>query len=203
MTPKEGEGPPPTRHGHDAYQAVSALQKAVRRSQPEAAAYWAVELAASGNGAWLWKRLKVISVEDVAATETGLVADLDTLHRWWKDAKGRGDLNLLPVVRAAVALALARKSRLADDLVIVLADKNAERREVPDEALDRHTRAGRRMGRDWTHFWAEGARLVQPDESALTALEADVSERAAAVLKDQDDPTWIPDAPPAQLRIDG
>lgn len=30
-------GPPPTRHGYEAHEAVSALQKAIRRSEPDAA----------------------------------------------------------------------------------------------------------------------------------------------------------------------
>ena len=33
------DGPPETPHGHDAHLAVSALQKAIRRADPEGAAY--------------------------------------------------------------------------------------------------------------------------------------------------------------------
>src|SRR4051794_35659972 len=55
---------PPTSRGYDAREVVSALQKSIRRSDPDAALYWGVELARSGYGAWLWKRLRIIAVED-------------------------------------------------------------------------------------------------------------------------------------------
>src|SRR3954451_4779600 len=138
----ERSGPPPTPRGHDAYEAVSSLQKAVRRSDPEAAAYWALELAA-GNGHWLWKRLKVIAIEDVSPEATGIVADVRALHEQWRDSKGA---DILAVVRAAVALAIAPKSRVCNSLLLVLSDADY-RQEVPDEALDQHTLRGKRMGR--------------------------------------------------------
>jgi len=43
-----------TARGHDRFKVASALQKAVRRSDLDAAVYWAVELHESGQGWWLW-----------------------------------------------------------------------------------------------------------------------------------------------------
>jgi replication-associated recombination protein RarA len=185
--------PPPTRHGHQAFEAISAVQKAIRRSDPEAAAYWSIELALSGHGAWVWRRIRTIVVED-CDLPPGLVADIDVLHSWWRESKGR---DLLPVVRAAVSLAIAPKSRLVDWLVHALAAANAERREIPDEALDRHTRRGRAMGRGWEHFLEHGAKLEQFDGD-LAALEESAREQAAKVLLAADEPeSWLP----GQLRI--
>src|SRR3954447_24802777 len=115
--------PPPTPRGHDAYEAVSALQKSVRRSDPEAAAYWALELAGR-HGHWLWKRLKTIAIEDVSPEATGLVADVRALHEQWAASRG-GDH--LAVVRAAVALAIAPKSRVCNSLLLVLSDAEYRR----------------------------------------------------------------------------
>jgi hypothetical protein len=42
---KRKTGPPPTRRGFVAGEAISALQKAVRRSEPREALAWATELS--------------------------------------------------------------------------------------------------------------------------------------------------------------
>jgi replication-associated recombination protein RarA len=192
-------GPPPTRHGRSAYDIVSALQKAVRRSQPEQAAAFAIELTQSGHGHWLWKRLRVICVEDCSPEATGLVADVAALHEQWKASKGD---DLLAVARAAVALALAPKSRVVDWLVLLHVADDAQPVEVPDEALDMHTRQGRRMGRGRQHFAEEASRLV-PWEGDLAAWEADVRKRALARWLSE--PRRSAPTPPAvdQLRIEG
>ena len=164
--------PPPTRRGLDAYEVVSALQKAVRRSDPEAAAYWAIELAPA-HGNWLWSRLKTIAIEDCAPEATGLVTDITVLHRQWENAKGEDPMT---VVRAAVALAIAPKSRVACWMTLVVANDAYPPREPPDEARDMHTRAGKRMGRGIEHFIDEAAVLV-PWSGDLAELEADMRER--------------------------
>ena len=69
-------GPPDTRRGYDAREVVSALQKAIRRSDLDAALYWGVELARSGYGNWLWARLRIIVAEDCSPEATGLVGDV-------------------------------------------------------------------------------------------------------------------------------
>ena len=43
---------------------------------------------------------------------------------------------------------------------------HVERREIPDEAFDVHTKEGRKRGRRWEHFVEESGKLVDPDEAA-------------------------------------
>jgi hypothetical protein len=155
--------PPPTRRGYDAYEAISALQKAIRRSDVDAATYWSCELVLSDYGAWCWSRLREIAAEDVSPTATGLIADVATLSNQWKQPRKAGDYGLLLVVRAVIALAIAPKSRIADWATVVHASGHVPRREIPDEALDRHTRRGKQMGRGWEHFIEEASRLVEFD----------------------------------------
>lgn len=64
-TSMSADDPPPTPDGHDSHAAVSAMQKAIRRADTEAAAYWAWQLEAAGLGAWCWRRLKIITSEDI------------------------------------------------------------------------------------------------------------------------------------------
>ncbi len=163
------------------------MQKAVRRSQPEQAAAFAIELVQAGYGAWCWSRLKVIACEDVSPDATGLVADVDVLAAQWKAAKKGQDLHLLTVARAAVALALAPKSRLVDWTVILHASRDTGPVPIPDEALDMHTLAGRKLGRGKRHFVEEAGTLI-PWTGDLEELEADVRKRAVAV--------WLADKEP-------
>jgi replication-associated recombination protein RarA len=201
----------PTRHGRVPYDVISALQKAVRRSQPEQAAAFSIELCQSGYGAWCWSRLRVIACEDVSPEATGLVADINALAEQWKASKKGHDLDLLTVARAAVALALAPKSRVVDWLVILHGAGNATPVEIPDEARDMHTRAGRKMGRGREHFAEEASRLI-PFDGDLEAWELDVRERVLAVWMAEPESPTTPEKPAqnpeeagsfGQLRITG
>ena len=82
---------------------MCALQKAIRRSQVEAASYWAVELTLAGLGPWAFARLVVIAVEDVDPRATGVVTDVRALREQF--LADREDS--MPVVTAAVRLAMA------------------------------------------------------------------------------------------------
>ena len=74
------EGPPPTRHGYEPHEVVSALQKAIRRGQVNAALYWAAEMEQSGYTTWLWKRLLMIASEDVGRADPTLVSTIRDLR---------------------------------------------------------------------------------------------------------------------------
>jgi hypothetical protein len=159
------EGPPVTPHGHDPYEAVSALQKAIRRGDVEGAAYFAWQLEAGGLGAWLWARLRVIDSAD-CAVDPQLPATIEALHGRYLDfaRKRKGDA-LLVVLHAAmtddhaheqiqasepvILLAQSEKSRLACWMAVAMDGGAVPRREVPDHALDRHTRRGKAIAAPW------------------------------------------------------
>jgi replication-associated recombination protein RarA len=181
---------PPTPRGYEARQVVSALQKAIRRSDVHAALYWAYELDRAGLGNWLWKRLRIIAVEDVSPLALGLVADVKALNDEWKDAqRNRSDGHeILFVTRAVISLAIAPKSRIVDWAVWHHANDHVERLEIPDEALDGHTLAGRRMGRGEQFFIDEASRLVEFDDD-LAEIEGEYRALAQRMVdKDPDQP---------------
>jgi replication-associated recombination protein RarA len=201
---------PPTRRNYSPHECISAVQKAIRRSDPKAAAYWAMELWESGYGAWLWKRLLVITAEDVGLADRYLPATIKALEEMASAERKRGGGGM-ETVQAAMLLATAQKSRLVCRLTIELASDHAERLEVPDEALDRHTRRGRRMGRGFEHFDQEAQLLVDPDYSAtlrgydsmdqeLKAMEQYGNEHRRR--SHADDPT-LPDNPWSKRRAFG
>ena len=66
----------------------------------------------------------------------------------------------LQLVHAVILLAQARKNRIVDHALIHHFENHAKlKRDIPDCALDKHTAAGKRMGRGAEHFFEEGIKL--------------------------------------------
>lgn len=152
-----------TVRGYSAPEVISALQKAIRRSNQEQAVYWAVELDRSGFAAHAWNRLKVIVSEDVGLAEPHMAATIAALFNTWKETKARSSGHCperLMLVHATLLLARAQKSRMVDHATCGHYGTNERLFEIPDEALDMHTGRGRRMGRGLEHWYAEAATLV-------------------------------------------
>ena len=154
-----------TKGGYDLGQVVSALQKAIRRADEAGALYWALELSDSGFGAYCWRRLLTIAVEDVGLGEPAAV--VLTACAWWitkektKSFSRPPGMATEPLGVAVLTLCRAQKSREGDDAVWYASErrKRGWRLAVPDEALDWHTVRGRQMQRGLAHWFAEAARL--------------------------------------------
>ena len=176
--------------GYSRYVVSSLLQKAVRRSDEEVAAWAAWELARSGYAWNLWDRLNLYVVEDLrAGDEVALTIEryeeLAT-ERWEPDAwKGR-----LCAVHGALAAARARSAREAsnaDGYFGAVADIRAaarERGEEPahefpvgdldpdgefDAVFDGHTGEGSKRGRGTRFFKTHGGRVGPEGEDEQSA----------------------------------
>jgi replication-associated recombination protein RarA len=105
----------------------------------------------------LWRRLKLIAVEDVGMGEPLAPLLLNCLHDNFRATPG-GDTMM--AVHAVRLLATAKKDRTSSEHADLVATK-VERGElvvsVPDYALCVHTRAGQEMGRGLTQWWEDGA----------------------------------------------
>ena len=188
--------------GYDRYAVSSLLQKAVRRSDEEVAAWAAWELARSGFAWNLWDRLTLYVVEDLrAGSDVALLIDryeeLAT-DRWEPDGwRGR-----LCAVHGALAAARARSTREsanADACFSAVADERAaarERGETPDVdfpagdldpggafdvAFDGHTGEGARLDRGTRFFTTHGARVGPEGEDEQSARW----QRLAMTLDDE------------------
>jgi replication-associated recombination protein RarA len=106
----------------------------------------------------------------------------------------------LQVMHATYLLATANKSRALVMAACWYYTDTHERLEVPDEALDRHTIAGRRRGRGWTHFKDHAARL---EKHAPVPEEALWDEKGYAAIEGEADvvnpPAGRPSDGPASL----
>jgi replication-associated recombination protein RarA len=150
--------------GHRVGEVTSAMQKTIRRGEEREALHWATELALAGYTNYCWKRLRIIASEDVGPAESMMPVLIRTLFENWQEQKkiDKGDerhANLF-LVHAVIALARAPKSRVVDHAYVVVMGERPKL-EIPDYALDLHTRRGRQKGRGAEHFYSEGA-VVSP-----------------------------------------
>jgi replication-associated recombination protein RarA len=161
-----------TLHGLAADEIVSTLQKSIRRGLVENAVLAARELVLTSPEleAFMWARLAVIAVEDVGFGDIDMPLRIDTLSRNHAQcAPGSGD-RFLFAVHAIRLLCRAQKDRTSDEMA-GWARRALDRGtlpEIPDFALDMHTRRGQQMGRDGVHFLEEASRVTNEIEDRDT-----------------------------------
>lgn len=178
-----------TRHNFPADEVISALQKEIRRGNAENAVLLAYEMLSTSAELenYLWKRLLVISVEDIGFGNPNapvLVHHLYQMHLVYD--RGEGD-RLLFAVQAVRFLCACPKDRSTDEMVNWMkheVENGTLRPEIPEYAIDMHTARGQQMGRGPRHFWEEGARL-SPE---WTERDRTYQERMMAVLDHIDPP---------------
>lgn len=176
--------------GYNRYAVSSLLQKAIRRSDEEVAAWAAWELARSGFAWNLWDRLTLYIVEDLrAGDDVALLVERyeELATERWEPAEWRGRLC---AIHAALACARARSTREAsnaDEYFRNAAAERADARERGEEpsmefpvgdlepggeydvAFDKHTGEGSRMGRGGRFFKVHGARVGPEGEEGPSA----------------------------------
>jgi hypothetical protein len=194
--------------GYSRYAVSSLLQKAVRRSDEEVAAWAAWELARSGYAWNLWDRLTLYVVEDLrAGSEVALtIARYEELAtERWDPEEWRGRLCAIHAALAAARARSTREAANADAYFSAVAEERAaarERGEEPDHdfpagdleaggrfdvALDGHTGEGAKRSRGTRFFKTRGARVGPEGESETSArwqrlamsLDDDVAYSAA------------------------
>jgi replication-associated recombination protein RarA len=155
--------------GHDLTEVASAFQKSVRRGLEREALHWGIELDLSNFTEYAWKRMRIMTSEDVGLAEPGLPAQIFALYQNWVDQRKKRDLlhgpERLFLVHAILLLVRAKKSRIVDHALITMYG-NHHRREIPDFALDKHTLRGKKLGRGVDHFFDEGITLSNRSELA-------------------------------------
>lgn len=151
-----------SKRGYPADELISTLQKSIRRGDVRLAMLVARELyeTSAELEAVMWSRLCVISAEDVgdgSFQEPVVVNALFQMHeRLGRDAGDRW----LFAVHAVRYLAERVKDRTSDEwanLVMLLMDVSPRPFEIPEYALDVHTRRGQENGRSVAEFWTDGA----------------------------------------------
>ena len=175
---------PPTKNGYNYFEVISTIQKAIRRSDEQNALFFSVEVVESGKDEALWRRLKVITSEDVGLASLSAPAVIEALHSAYKEAKKLkkpSKPERLMITHAVLFLCRSKKSRLIDwATCAIFPEHPQELLPIPDYAFDMHTQKGRKLGRDIVHFAEHGAFL---DNHKKQPLEDDYKNRAIDILK--------------------
>ena len=156
-----------TEHGFAADEVISALQKSIRRGLVDNALLlaWEMYVTSPEMEEMLWSRLGVISVEDVGAGNLNAPVLVNTLFEMHKRYPRPGHDRFLFPAHAIRVMASGPKDRTTDDMVnwakhsIGMGERLPE---IPDFALDMHTRRGAEMGRDYRWFM-DVASEVRPE----------------------------------------
>ena len=148
--------------GYDMFEVVSAFQKSIRRCDEKQAMYWGVELFESGFIPYAWKRMMIIAIEDIGLANPiapVIIKNLkDVYDDMTKDDK-KGQYRL-PYVQAILFLVHSPKSRHTDWALNYWFDNHLfdeVKYEIPDYALDIHTRRGKMQGKTITDFFEQGS----------------------------------------------
>ena len=172
-----------TLHDLPADEVISALQKEIRRGNTENAALIAYELVATSPEleAKVWQRLYVIAIEDIGMGEPNaplLIHSLGQMRLVFN--YGMGDRELF-AIHAVRYLCGCQKDRSSDEMLNWIkqaVEKTGLRPDIPDYAIDMHTRRGAEMGRGFDHFLKEASR-VNPE---LPGRDTSYRERLLKIL---------------------
>lgn len=161
-------------------EVASALQKTIRRGLEYEACWWAFIMHESSYYKYVWKRLAVIASEDIgnATPEAAmLVHSLQQNYHYTITAANRNKNDALVFIfQAVMFMCRAVKSREADSLVnlIRVQYERGTRHDIPEFAIDFHTRRGRAQHGNWNdgsqedidrrqRMWFDKFSLVEPD----------------------------------------
>lgn len=194
---------------YNIFDVSSLLQKSVRRSDTETAAWAAWELCRSGYDSMFWKRILTIATEDTSV-ESDITGQVRTLYelgtgqvdatKEWSPGSERGRVC---AVRAAVACAQAESSRLCDYLnnsferiaeerVTAAEECRAPAYDFPagdldpggeyDVIFDMHTSVGSSRNRGYKHFLVNSSRT-----DSMVDIEARYKRMNMEMVADADD----------------
>lgn len=159
-----------TKNGYAFDEVASALQKEIRRGNEELAYFWAKELE-DRYYKYLWKRLTIIASEDIGTANDQAVIFINALRNNYfflrENTKKELEVDYNMVAHAVLYLCRSPKSRECDNFLWVMEhdyrgdfgmiEKNLP--EIPDYALDKHTKRGRAKSRKWEHFVKEATKV--------------------------------------------
>ena len=154
--------------GYDMFEASSAFQKAIRRCDEDQALFWMAEFYDSGKVEYLWKRMMIIAAEDIGLANPSLHTHIRELYQsfvWMQEKNDKKKSERLFLTQAVLILVRSKKSRLVDWALNITWDSHFETHlDIPDYAIDIHSRKGKAMGKTINNFLNEGSHLENHEE---------------------------------------
>lgn len=158
-----------TIHNHPVAEVLSAVIKEIRRGNEEKSLYWALEMATTCREAeeFLWECLIVCVPEDIGLANPEAISVVTGL----KDGYfliPKGDRRRFVFLAQAVAyMARSCKSRYVSEMlgdVLARIELGQMNLEMPDYAVDIHTKRGKALGRGELHYLTDASQLANKDE---------------------------------------
>ena len=152
-----------TIHGLQTDEVRSALHKHVRAGRMEQAIRAAIELARTdaGHESMLWNRLRVMAAEDIGLADPNAPAIVYALWQSAAAAPPEAYDRLVFAAQATGYLASSPKDPTPVEIMQVVLHEELVP-EVPDAAIDIHTKRGQLMGRTMSDWYATGT-FVEPE----------------------------------------
>lgn len=156
-----------TAKGYDFFEVSSAFQKSIRRGMEEEAIYWGLELFESNFAEYAFKRMIIMTSEDIGLAEPNMPANIQALFQNFDFLRKKKDTKKKPervvYMHAIMMLVRAKKSRVVDNALIYFHEKHkastVRSHPIPEYTFDQHTYKGKRMGRGFRYFMEEGSKL--------------------------------------------
>ena len=159
--------------GYDMFEASSAFQKAIRRCDEDQALFWMAEFYDSGKAEYLWKRMMIMCAEDIGLASPTLhthVRELYESYQWMLEKNDKKKSERLFLTQAVLMMVRAKKSRLVDWALNVAWDSHFETHlDIPDYAIDIHSRKGKALGKTINDFLNTGSHLENHAEQPREA----------------------------------
>lgn len=143
---------------------ISAMQKFIRRGMVREAAQAAYELYLCGEelAEYAWKRLLVISVEDICMGDPNAPCIVKNLYDMGR-VLGYDSIDYpLFLIHGVRYLCSCQKERGSSNLTSLTKRRilKGSRLECPDYVYDMHTEEGQKRGRGYDHFFEEAAAVL-------------------------------------------
>lgn len=178
-----------SRNGYTADELREGLHKCIRRNKEQLAIRIAFEMYITSEQMedMLWRRLAIMSVEDVGFGDPLAPTVVDTLERMRK-LHPYNDIDRASYFAQAIRHLCRSKKDLTIGVVMGIVRKEFERGilpEIPPEAYDMHCKKGRERGKRFEDFLKEG-NVVSPPSEEYESAEYKAAEAKLLAMQMED-----------------
>lgn len=178
-----------SRNGYLADELREGLHKTIRRNKPDLAIRIAFEMYVTSEQLedMMWRRLAIMSVEDVGFGDPMAPTAIDTLERMRK-LHPYNDIDRASYFAQAIRHLCRSPKDLTIGVVMGIVRKEFERGilpAIPEEAYDMHCKTGRERGKTLADFLQEG-NIVDPPSPEYDAPEYKAAEARLLAMQHED-----------------
>ena len=167
-------------NGENYYDILSALIKSIRGSDVDASLHYLARFLKCEDLEMITRRLLISSYEDIGFGNLDAAVQVNTLNEMRKNFPYDDGDQPMYFIHAIRVLCASEKDRSSDYLknIVIKSFAMGKKIEIPDIALDKHTRRGKLMGRGSKHFFEEATKVIPQ-----LKIDNDYRERYGQILE--------------------